>query len=236
MRSLGVRFNEEKVEELLPLVKLGQQDAIHQMIRHYIGLAVSKARSFGMDDELVDVAIFTITEAVHDIALGVISKHDNIGAYLTLRLNRALTIEYNTQTIWVPRNGKKVPINQIPEQVEDKNWQTVFSIVEQTLGKEVRDVFDIVSKWIENQSQELVWSSGDVDSYVIVLRTFGFNDLEISKILGISKSEIGRIRSTIRKAYDDERLERKVPTRTRQSSRERRMSKNAKWKAYSNSR
>jgi len=188
--DLTIYTDSEKLE-LLKEVRKGNQAAIEKMILCHIRLAISLVIRFvgtsgyGYYINVLDSAAMEgVVVAVNRVASGSMAGHDNITGYIIIYVRQFIqTAASRSNAVCTPRNKKNKVITPfvIPE-LSEKDSQ---------LGNQEFELWDTIDSLIDNETEK----------EILKLRQNGYTDLEIGKLIGLSRLQVLRIRHDLFQRY-----------------------------------
>lgn len=203
----------ERLAEILPRVRLGDTQAIHEMTLGHLRLATRMARRFSnsrnltrLIDEMVQDAQVAVFNAITDISTGRMANHDNVGAYVVLAVKRCLYRSIGSLAcVYFPRTalGDRRPVLELPESYEPKPRRTseIWDQITSIAGSGNSETIRLLYNWLDGEVDSINVPKSDFKIAIVYLRRWGFTDAEIGSILGVSTPTINNLRRELHANY-----------------------------------
>ncbi len=187
--DLSVRTDSEKLE-LLKKVREGDKVAIDKMIFSHILLALSITNrykgtrglnSYGHD--LSSAAIVGVVTAVNQIAKGKMINHDNVTGYIVIYVRQFIADAINHYpTIYTPRRKNNEIVKPLSDSLSRRDSQSSIQELE---------TWDLIDSLTDNETEKKI----------LKLREEGYTDDEVGNLVGLSRSQVFRIRHDLFQRY-----------------------------------
>ncbi len=215
MRKLPPRINEERLRELVPLLKKGDKTVEKEIIEGHLRLATTIAIAKGMKkgkrkeiDDLIGEAEYAVTKAVRRVKRGALRRDDNITGYIIdyikkhlheVMTKKLMGVPHRTVSYWNSRldeRARHLPIKVMEIHSSEKFEGNMKNYTPPSSDKEEIDKIDM-EEIIDMLPHSLL------EKKLIELRKKGMTYIEIEREIGYSTSRIQQLMSEMEDQLDE---------------------------------
>lgn len=201
--KLPEAVSEERVQELLPLLRTGDKLAFAELARGYIRLALSIVAEYRFEkqeaNDLTGQALMGLVEGLKRVSDGALKEGTHLTNFVCNRIRYRLQDFFEEKEETSKRKSLetiesilKMGINDIQKITNEKYFLQKFVPIYRNNFK-ILEINEILKKIVKN----------DLERTIITLRSEGYYDVEIAEKVGCSSEYIRQVGKVLQKRFSD---------------------------------
>lgn len=190
------RIEQSRLDELTERLLQKDLSVIDEIVQGHMRLAIKLASKYAYNrrqktDDIISVALLAAVMACHEAAEGRMKEGSCLSDYIGCRIITKLSRFCSEDTIIrIPKSSKDLyGLENIKTQYINQDDRVTHS------EEHLIELNEMIDSCIET----------DTEKTIIALRRLGFSDEEIGERLGCSKAYINKIRSEVRKRFNEKK-------------------------------